>query len=62
VGYFPSDKPKYSAIVVINKPKKSMGYYGNSVAAPVFKNVAKKIITGIPNEIQISKKETDILF
>ena len=21
VGYFPSDKPKYSAIVVINKPK-----------------------------------------
>jgi cell division protein FtsI (penicillin-binding protein 3) len=62
VGYFPSDKPKYSAIVVINKPKKSKGYYGNSVAAPVFKNVAKKIIIGIPNEIQISKKETDILF
>jgi len=62
VGYFPSDKPKYSAIVVINKPKKSKGYYGNSVAAPVFKNVAKKIITGIPNEIQISKKDTDILF
>ena len=62
VGYFPSDKPKYSAIVVVNKPKKSKGYYGNSVAAPVFKNVAKKIITGIPNEIQISKKNTDILF
>ena len=25
-------------------------------------DVAKKIITGIPNEIQISKKDTDILF
>ena len=62
VGYFPSDKPKYSAIVVINKPKKSKGYYGNSVAAPVFKNVAKKIMTGIPNEIQISRKDIDILF
>ncbi len=62
VGYFPSDKPKYSAIVVINKPKKSKGYYGNSVAAPVFKNVAKKIMTGIPNEIEISRKDIDILF
>jgi len=33
-----------------------------SVAAPVFKNVAKKIMTGIPNEIEISRKDTDILF
>ena len=62
VGYFPYNKPKYSAIVVINKPKKSKGYYGNSVAAPVFKNVAKKIMTGIPNEIEISRKDIDILF
>ena len=62
VGYFPADNPKYSAIVVINKPEKSKGYYGNSVAAPVFKNVAKKIITGVPTEIKISEKELDILF
>lgn len=60
VGYFPADNPKYSAIVVINKPNKSKGYYGNSVAAPVFKKVAQKIITRIPIEIEISKK--DILF
>ena len=60
VGYFPADNPKYSAIVVINKPDKSKGFYGNSVAAPVFKKVAQKIITGIPIEIEISKK--DILF
>ena len=60
VGYFPADNPKYSAIVVINKPNKSKGYYGNSVAAPVFKKVAQKIITRIPVEIEISKK--DILF
>jgi len=62
VGYFPSDNPKYSAIVVVNKPNKSKGFYGNSVAAPVFKKVAQKIITGIPIEIEISKKDIDILF
>jgi len=62
VGYFPADNPKYSAIVVINKPNKSKGFYGNSVAAPVFKKVAQKIITGIPIEIEISKKDIGILF
>ena len=44
--------PKYSAIVVINKPNKSKGFYGGLVAAPVFKKVAQKIITGIPIEIE----------
>ena len=29
-----SDEPKYSCIVVIHKPNKSKGYYGNVVAAP----------------------------
>ena len=62
VGYFPADNPKYSAIVVINKPNKSKGFYGGLVAAPVFKKVAQKIITGIPIEIEISKKDIDILF
>ncbi|EMR03539.1 penicillin-binding protein [Cesiribacter andamanensis] len=41
-GYFPADRPKYSAIVVIDNPK---GYsqYGSDVAAPVFKEIADKI-------------------
>ncbi|UXP30739.1 transpeptidase family protein [Reichenbachiella agarivorans] len=41
-GYFPADKPKYSAIVVIDDPK---GYriYGSDVAAPVFKEIADRI-------------------
>ncbi|MFT6035915.1 MAG: cell division protein FtsI (penicillin-binding protein 3), partial [Marivirga sp.] len=41
-GYFPADKPKYSAIVVMDNPK---GYrqYGSDVAAPVFKEIADKI-------------------
>ena len=49
VGYFPADKPKYSCIVVIDKPK---GYqiYGGDVAAPVFRRIADKIYS---NEIEL---------
>jgi cell division protein FtsI (penicillin-binding protein 3) len=42
VGYFPSEKPKYSCIVVVNNPKQG-GMYGSSVAAPIFKNIANKV-------------------
>lgn len=42
VGYFPADNPKYSCIVVINDPNKG-AYYGNRVAAPVFKEIADKV-------------------
>ena len=48
VGYFPADKPKYSCIVVIHKPIKSKGYYGNIVAAPVFKKIAEKLFSITP--------------
>lgn len=41
-GYFPAENPKYSMIVVHFNPKKH-GYYGGSVAGPVFRNVADKI-------------------
>lgn len=56
-GYFPADDPKYSCIVVINKPNKSLGYYGNIVAAPVFKEVAQKIYSDTPvvDEVTIPK-------
>lgn len=38
-GYFPAENPKYSCVVVVTKPKKEIGFYGNVVAAPVFKEV-----------------------
>ncbi|MGB1248389.1 MAG: penicillin-binding protein [Chitinophagales bacterium] len=41
-GYFPADAPKYSCIVVVNNPKNGK-YYGGSVAAPIFQEIAKKI-------------------
>lgn len=41
-GYFPADKPQYSMIVVIQNPR-WIYKYGNSVAAPVFREIADKI-------------------
>ena len=62
-GYFPAENPKYSCIVVIHKPEKKIGYYGNVVAAPVFKKIAQKIYseTAIEDrlkEIEISELES----
>ena len=51
VGYFPYEKPEYSCIVVVNKPNKEIGYYGGEVAAPVFKEIAEKLIVRTPKEI-----------
>ena len=48
VGYFPAENPKYSCIIVINKPNKNKGYYGSDVAAPVFKRIAEKISSRHP--------------
>jgi len=41
-GYFPADNPKYSCIVVVNRPL-SGKIYGGNVAAPVFKEIADKV-------------------
>ena len=66
-GYFPAEDPKYSCIVVIHKPNKTKGYYGNVVAAPVFKKIAQKIYSETPivqeqkflNEINILKEDNN---
>ncbi len=42
VGYFPAGHPEYSCIVSINKPTAGK-YYGGSVAAPAFREIADKI-------------------
>ncbi|MBS1516915.1 MAG: PASTA domain-containing protein [Bacteroidetes bacterium] len=44
VGYFPADDPKIIVTVIMNNPK-SGEYYGGKVAAPVFKNIASKILS-----------------
>lgn len=43
VGYFPAEKPKYTCLVWINKPKSHKG--GSSAAGPVLKQIAEQIYT-----------------
>ena len=43
VGYFPSEKPKYTICVVIRTKAHSNEYYGGTIAAPVFRMVSDKI-------------------
>ena len=57
VGYFPADNPTYSCIVVVHKPNKSKGYYGNIVAAPVFKKIAESVIHDIPQRTLLNLHE-----
>ena len=58
-GFFPADKPKYSCIVVIHDPDKKKGYYGATVAAPVFKEIAQKIYTSTPVENEIVDEDVN---
>lgn len=58
-GFFPADNPKYSCIVVVHDPKKEKGYYGATVAAPIFKEIAQKIYTTTPIDNQSVSDEVD---
>lgn len=40
-GYFPAENPKYTCVVVINKPQQG-SIYGGDVAGPVFREIADK--------------------
>ena len=46
-GYFPADNPKYSCIVVVSDTK-SGSYYGSTIAAPVFRDLADLIYATDP--------------
>lgn len=43
IGYFPSEKPKYSIAVVIQNTRESKKVYGADVSGVVFKEIADKI-------------------
>ncbi|MCT4664499.1 MAG: transpeptidase family protein [Flavobacteriales bacterium] len=44
-GFFPYDNPKYSCIVVVEKPDTKIGFYGNVVAAPAFAEVRNSLFS-----------------
>ncbi len=62
-GYFPADEPKYSCIVVIHEPDKSVGYYGADVSGPVFKSIAQKVYATSPltDEVDMDKMKDENL-
>ena len=43
VGFFPSEKPQYSCIVIIDEPK-NYRIYGSDVAAPVFREISDRLL------------------
>ena len=47
VGFFPADNPRIICLVLLNSPK--VGRYGGIAAAPVFRNVAQRIIERDPD-------------
>ena len=55
VGFVPSRKPAYTIVVVIDSPdhRGRNGYYGGTVAAPVFRRIATELLrnNGVPPTI-----------
>ncbi len=43
-GFFPADDPKYSILIVVDQPSKGK-YYGQDVAAPVFREIGNYILS-----------------
>ncbi len=56
-GYFPSDDPKFSCIVVVSSPSKSV-YYGNIVAGPIFREITDKIYV---QDLNMQQNTQDVL-
>jgi len=60
VGYFPAENPQYSCVVVINRPTAGE-YYGSTVAAPIFKEIAERtyLIDSDLHPIIVHQNSTD---
>lgn len=51
-GFYPADNPKYTCYVMVSEPDTSKGFYGGSVSAPVFKEIAGKTFLKTPQNIE----------
>lgn len=59
VGYFPAENPQYTCMVLVYKPDKNKGYYGATVAGPVFKEIASKIYNSTPKEMLVDVRQLE---
>jgi len=53
IGFFPADKPRIIVYVLVNAPKRES--YGGLVAAPIFHEVAKRLIESDANLVKDKK-------
>lgn len=60
VGYFPAEDPKFSCIVVVSSPSRSV-YYGNLVAGPIFKEIADKVYATNPDWFPEVSRRPDLV-
>ena len=51
-GFYPADNPKYTCYVMISEPNTSKGFYGGTVSAPVFKEIAGKTFLKTPQNVE----------
>lgn len=51
-GFYPADKPKYTCYVMVSEPNTAKGFYGGTVSAPVFKEIAGKTFLKTPQNIE----------
>lgn len=56
IGFSPVNKPRVAILVVMDSPKPM--YYGGSTAAPVFKNIAEKVLGYLGVEPEFGAVET----
>ena len=51
-GFYPSDKPKYTCYIMVSEPDVTKSFYGSTVSAPVFKEIAGKTFLKTPQNIE----------
>lgn len=51
-GFYPAEDPKYTCYVMVNQPDTSIGFYGGTVAAPAFKEIAGKTFLKQPMNVE----------
>lgn len=54
IGFFPADNPKLIGMILVNAPK--VGKYGGLVAAPIFRDVSRRIIDADLSLVPYKKK------
>lgn len=56
IGFFPAENPSLVCYVLVNDPKKEK--YGSKVAAPIFKNIAERLIKDDPDRFLNNDRES----